>query len=109
MAGVPFAAASSGPGAIVATLRFNPVPDEDMLPEARLRSGGGADFGRQYHLGYLGYFSHSLHSYLGPRAWASPIWFIAARSSLRASFTVKVPFPLSPRDSSLTPRGSSLL
>ena len=35
MAGVPFAAASSGPGAIVATLRFNPVPDEDMLPEAR--------------------------------------------------------------------------
>ena len=35
MAGVPFAAASSGPNAIVATLRFNPVPDEDMLPEAR--------------------------------------------------------------------------
>ena len=43
MAGVPFAAASShafhdafsGPGAIVATLRFNPVLDEDMLPEAR--------------------------------------------------------------------------
>ena len=34
MAGVPFAAAS-GPNAIVATLRFNPVPDEDMLPEAR--------------------------------------------------------------------------
>ena len=24
-----------GPNAIVATLRFNPVPDEDMLPEAR--------------------------------------------------------------------------
>ena len=35
MAGVPFAAASSGPNAIVGTLRFNSVPDEDMLPEAR--------------------------------------------------------------------------
>ena len=34
MAGVPFAAAS-GPNAIVGTLRFNSVPDEDMLPEAR--------------------------------------------------------------------------
>ena len=38
MAGVLFllfAAASSGSGAIVTTLRFNPVPDKDMLPEAR--------------------------------------------------------------------------
>ena len=40
MAGVSFAAASSGPGAIVATLRFNPVPDEDMLPEARKEIAG---------------------------------------------------------------------
>ena len=38
MAGVPFAAASSGPGAIVTMLRFNPVPDEGMLPEARKES-----------------------------------------------------------------------
>ena len=34
MAGVPFAAASES-NAIVGTLRFPPVPDEDMLPEAR--------------------------------------------------------------------------
>ena len=34
MAGVPFAAAS-GPNAIIGSLRFSPVPDEDMLPEAR--------------------------------------------------------------------------
>ena len=34
MVGVPYAAAS-GPNAIVGTLRFNSVPDEDMLPEAR--------------------------------------------------------------------------
>ena len=34
MAGVPIAAAS-GVNAIVGALRFNPVPDEDMLPEAR--------------------------------------------------------------------------
>ena len=44
MAGVPFAAASSGPSAIVATLRFNPVPDEDMLPEGEARKEIADDF-----------------------------------------------------------------
>ena len=34
MAGVPIAAAS-GPNAIIGSLRFTPVQDEDMLPEAR--------------------------------------------------------------------------
>ena len=31
----PLAAAASGASSLMATLRFNPVPDEDMLPEVR--------------------------------------------------------------------------
>ena len=31
----PFAAASTGASALVASLRFNPIPDEDLLPEKR--------------------------------------------------------------------------
>ena len=31
----PFAAAAGGSSSLVASLRFNPVPDEDLLPETR--------------------------------------------------------------------------
>ena len=31
----PFAAAAGGPSSLATSLRFNPVPDEDLLPETR--------------------------------------------------------------------------